>query len=312
MKKSILLDRALCLAKARQFFSQRGIIEVDCPLMGRSAPIDLHIDLFKALSSKGVCHYLHSSPEYFMKRLLSEGLTDIYQLAHVFRDEEMSKTHNHEFMMAEWYRKGFNLQEMIDETLDFISTFLGPHKVLQITYRQAFMKYLSIDYLKASSQELFDAIKSNGIIPYHGIMDEGKDALLNLALGTLIEPHFEKEEFVVLTHFPASGAALAKKQFIEDEQVGLRFEVYFKGIELANGYLELLDANEQFERLEEANLKRQLQKKETLPIDRLFIEALKKGLPECSGVAVGFDRVMMLKTKAKTLKEVLPFAYDET
>ena len=260
MKKSILLDRALCLAKARQFFSQRGIIEVDCPLMGRSAPIDLHIDLFKALSSKGVCHYLHSSPEYFMKRLLSEGLTDIYQLAHVFRDEEMSKTHNHEFMMAEWYRKGFNLQEMIDETLDFISTFLGPHKVLQITYRQAFMKYLSIDYLKASSQELFDAIRSNGIIPYHGIMDEGKDALLNLALGTLIEPHFEKEEFVVLTHFPASGAALAQKQFIEDEQVGLRFEVYFKGIELANGYLELLDANEQFERLEEANLKRQLQK----------------------------------------------------
>lgn len=312
MKKSLLLDRALSLALARQFFLQRNIIEVDCPLMGRSAPIDLHIDLFTAHSKSGVCHYLHSSPEYFMKRLLSQGLTDIYQLAHVFRDEETSKTHNTEFMMAEWYRLGFSLEQMIEETLDFIKLFLGNKPVKEVTFRQVFKDYLSIDYLYASNEELYNCLTSHQIIPYKGIMDEGKDALLNLILGTLIEPHFKKEDYVVLKHYPANFAALAKKKHINDEEVGMRFEVYFKGIELANGYLELLDAEEQLKRLQEANEQRLLAGKDPLPIDYPFIEALKQGLPECSGVAVGFDRLMMLKNNATTLKEVIPFAYDET
>ncbi len=308
----MLLDRALCLAKARQFFFERNIIEVDCPLMGRSAPIDLHIDLFKAYSKEERCHYLHSSPEYFMKRLLSQGSGDIYQLAHVFRDEETSLRHNTEFMMAEWYRLGFSLEEMINETLAFIELFIGKKNVRHLTFRQAFKDYLNIDYVNASNQELFDCLEKNGIIPYQGIMQEGKDALLNLILGTLIEPEFKKEDFVILKHYPESFAALAKKIQVDDELVGMRFEVYYEGLELANGYLELLDANEQLARLQEALDQRKMMGKEELPIDYGFLEALKTGIPECSGVAVGFDRILMKKYNTQTLKEVIPFAYDET
>lgn len=300
-----LVDRACMLAKAREFFSERNVIEVDCPLMAKAACIDLHIDLFKVESNLYKTHYLPSSPEYFMKRLLASGSGDIYQLAHVFRDEKCSPIHNPEFMMAEWYRVRFSFQEMIDETLEFISLFIEKQEPTEISYRDALKKFANIDYVKASDEELFSCLKTHGITPYKGILEEGKDALLNLILGTIVEPKFKEIGLLVLKHYPASQAALAK---IDDELLAAqRFEVYYQGLELANGYHELSDAKEQRRRLEEANALRD----EKLPIDEAFLKALEKGLPDCCGVAVGFDRLMMIRHKAKTISKVIPFDWQE-
>lgn len=306
-----IIKRAKDLCLARHFFATRSIIEVDCPLMAKSACIDLHIDLLKVTSSKQHIYYLHSSPEYFMKRLLADYDHDIYQLFHVFRDEEVGPIHNVEFMMAEWYRRNFSLDEMIEETIEFIQNFLYTAEAIYLTYREAIYQYAHIDYVKASSQDLYECLIKHDIIPYDHIMQEGKDALLNLIMGTLVEPKLKTLPLVIIKHFPASQAALAKKRWIDDEEIGLRFEIYSRGIELANGYEELLDAKEQRERLEKANEERAFHQKEKLPIDEHFIKALQKGLPSMSGVAVGFDRLLMLKYNKTCLKDILPFGYDE-
>ncbi|MDR3624163.1 MAG: EF-P lysine aminoacylase EpmA [Chlamydiales bacterium] len=307
-----LKDRALMLENVRAFFKERSVLEVDCPLAGSAACIDLHIDLFKVCSRHYPDYYLHSSPEYFMKRLLSMGMGDIYQLAHVFRDEECSPIHNSEFMMAEWYRKNFSLNDMIEESLSFIELFLGKKSISTISYREAFLKYLNLDYTTASKDNLFSCLKNQGVEPYKGLENEDKDAHLSLILGALIEPHFKNQEIIVFKHYPASQAALAKTIVLNDgEKVGERFEIYYKGIELANGYLELTHAKEQLERLQKANLERKNHGKEELPIDYAFLKALEMGLPECSGVAIGFDRLMMLRHNLSSLSKILPFTFLE-
>lgn len=308
-KIEILRDRAYMLAKARRFFHARDVFEVDCPLITKAASVDAHIDLI-AVRDKGDWRYLHSSPEYGMKRLLADGIGDIYQLNHVFRQGEQSAKHNPEFMMAEWYRRGISFEAMMEETVDFVRLFLGnlPHYIL--SYREAFLTYTGIDYLHASLPELSDYLKKNGITPYPGIEEEGKDALLNLILGSLIEPHLGHNAFCVLAYYPASQAALAKTCQRGEEVAAERFEIYYRGLELANGYHELADAEEQHKRLIEANQFRQQLGKETLPIDEKFLEALQKGLPDCCGVAVGFDRLMMLRHKA-SIDQVIPFTWDE-
>lgn len=307
MQYNVLLDRAAMMADARAFFHARGVVEVDCPLITQGSPIDEHIDPIAVVDGNKY-RYLITSPEYCMKRLIAAGAGDIYQLAHVFRYGESSSRHNPEFMMAEWYRKGFSFDAMVQETLDFIEVFLGTQKREVITYREAFQKYASIDYVKASIQDLCDLLSSQGITPYDGIEAEGKDAVLNIAIGALIEPHLGKDGLCALTHYPATQAALALTCQRDDENVAERFEIYYHGIELANGYHELADSTEQHERFIESNKKRVSHGKSELPIDTFFLEALGK-LPDCCGVAVGFDRLMMLRHNA-SIEEVIPFSWN--
>ena len=176
-----------------------------------------------------------------MKRLLAEGLRDIYQLSHVFRDGEWSSKHNPEFTMAEWYRLGFTLEQMIDETVQFIRLFLGDFPTQVSTYRELFLKQTGIDYSTASEQELFDYLQKRAIPCYPSLLNEGKDALLNLILGSCIEQDLGRGHLFVLAYYPASQAALARKRLHGKESVAERFEVYFQGVELANGYRELTD-----------------------------------------------------------------------
>lgn len=306
---NVLKDRAGMLAKARQFFHDRNILEVDCPQITIAASVDAHIDLIP-VHAAGHWRYLHSSPEYGMKRLLAEGIGDIYQLAHVFREGEKSDKHNPEFTMAEWYRVGYDFAQMIEETVDFIRLFVGKLPYRRISYREAFLQYAKIDYVHATFEELLDFIRTHDIPAYSALEQEDKDACLNLILGFLIEPQLGKEELCVLDYYPSTQAALAKKSQRADEQVAERFEVYYKGIELANGYHELTNAQEQRQRFIEANLHRRQLGKQMLPIDEYFLQALEKGLPDCCGVAVGFDRLMMLRHEA-SIDEVLPFAWDK-
>lgn len=310
-----LRHRAVILRAARQFFEDRRIIEVDCPLLSVRASIDPHIDLISALYGRQEKCYLHSSPEYGMKRLLAEGIGDIYQLSHVFRDGEFGIKHNPEFMMAEWYRLNFTLEEMIQETADFIRAILGPRAAhipcRTISYREAFQNYLGVDYWQLSEKQLLDLLNKNEIPVYPEAIQEGVDGLLNLLLGMKIEPLLGHDELTILAYYPASQAALAKKRRHGSEEVAERFEIYYKGIELANGYHELSDASEQRRRLLEANEKRSMLGKEQLPVDEYFLKALEKGLPDCCGVAVGFDRCVMLSQNQKRLGEVIPWEWSE-
>jgi elongation factor P--(R)-beta-lysine ligase len=311
-KIAVLRDRSEMLSKARAFFSERGLIEVDCPILSSSASVDAHIDLIPALDVQGEKRYLHSSPEYGMKRLLSEGMGDCYQLSHVFRQGEYGRKHNPEFMMAEWYRIGFTFQELIEETLEFIRLFVGPLPQEVISYREALLKYAGFDYMTMSTEHLLHYLQDKEIHVYQEALEEGKDGLLNIILGSIVEPCLGIDKLCALSHYPSTQAALAKTIFRGEEKTAERFEVYYQGIELANGYHELADPMEQELRLIEANAARKQMGKETLPIDYKFLSALKKGLPDCCGVAVGFDRLIMLRHKASSLANVIPFDWDNS
>lgn len=307
-KIKILKDRAEMLNEARSFFHKRGVIEVDCPIMSHSASVDVHINLIRAYGTNSMTRYLHPSPEYGMKRLISEGIGDIYQLSHVFRDNEVGMRHNPEFTLAEWYRMSISFEKMIDETIDFVRLFVGKIPSDSLTYREAFLKYTGLDYLTTSKKKLRNYLEEHGVDVYHNIDEEGKDGILNIIMGVVIQPKLGHDKIFALTHFPATQAALSKTRRHGDEEVSLRFEVFYKGLELANGYHELTEPDEQRKRLLEANSIREKLGRDSLPIDDNFIDALRRGLPDCCGVAVGFDRLMMLRHGRDDIAEVIPFA----
>jgi elongation factor P--(R)-beta-lysine ligase len=304
-KISFLKERARMLKQARMFFEERNVLEVDCPALSEAASVDTHIDLIRCQPSGGSSRYLHSSPEYGMKRLLALGTGDIYQLSHVFRDGEYSVRHNPEFTMAEWYRCGFSFEEMIAETCEFISLFVGPLPVEVYSYKEMFLRYTGINPFEATCDELLGFIAKKGEQPPYNPLENTKDDLLSFIVACFIDPYLGKGALHVIAYFPPSQAALAKVREVEGELVAERFEVFCEGLELSNGYHELQDAKEQHQRLLEANECRIRLGKDALPIDTNFLEALEMGLPDSCGVAVGFDRLMMLRCKVKRLTDVI-------
>jgi lysyl-tRNA synthetase class 2 len=274
-----LKDRALMLSDARLFFQQRNILEVDVPVMSTSAPIDPYIDLVVGTCMQKPC-YFHSSPEYGMKRLIAAGFPDCYQISHVFRDLELGQRHNPEFTMVEWYRLGNDYSGLIKETIDFIRLFLGDVEVFFESYQDLFPKY-GFDYPD-------DPVLRDEIFAFE------------------IEPQFQT--LTVVDHFPKEMAMLSRTQKVGDKELARRFECYFKGIELANGYHELVDLQLLTSRLKANNVKRLELNKNTYPLDEHFLKAC---LPDCCGVAVGLDRLMMLRHGVEHIKDIIPFSYGE-
>ncbi len=310
MNLKLLRDRSHMLRQARSFFFERDVLEVDCPALSSSACVDQHIDVMKVDLGSGQTGYLHTSPEYGMKRLLAAGLGDIYQISHVFRAGEIGPLHNPEFTMAEWYRCGLTFPAMIEETLDFIRLFLGNLPSQQLTYRAAFKSYLNIDYTAAIVPELLQIAQERQLSLPDNASSWDKDTVLQLVMSFLIEPHLGSDSLLVLLNFPATQSALSRTTELPcGERIASRFEVYYRGIELANGYHELTDPEEQKKRFEASNAARQKAGKELLQIDERLIEALQQGLPDCCGVAVGFDRLMLLRHQQKDLTTVLPFIW---
>lgn len=315
----ILRDRSKQLRSVRAFFEERHVCEVDTPLLCRGAALDAHIDLFATDVGNGQMRYLHSSPEFGMKRLLAEGMGDIYQLSHVYRLGELSPKHQPEFTMIEWYRVAMSFSSFMDETIDLLRLLLGPLPKQHLTYRQAFLRYTQMDPFEATVKSLKDFLNSQGVRSYEAAyLNEAhhRDDLLNQILGLYIEPHLGWNDvsdcLTILSHYPATQAALARTTTQEGNIVAERFEVYCKGIELANGYHELADVQEQLIRFTETNQLRVALGKQPLPIDSLFLQALEAGLPECCGVAVGFDRLMMLRHQKEEISQVLPLAWGAT
>lgn len=285
------------LAAVRQFFADRNVLEVDTPILSKAAPIATQIEVMTVHFVNGKRGYLHTSPEYAMKRLLAEHPIDMYQLSHVFREGESSERHNPEFTMVEWYRMGFNLQDLIDETVELIELFIGPQKPTFTTYRDLFLQHCGFDPFQVTLEELPKTNPSWSV-----------DTWLDYYMSFTIQP--KMKGLTVIRSFPASQAALARLKQEGPNLVAERYEIYYDGLELSNGFYELTDPIEQRLRFENDIKDRDALGKPALPIDEEFLKALEKGLPECSGVAVGFDRLLMLQQKAASIKEVVPFTWD--
>ena len=306
-KLKILKDRAHMFEQVRHFFAQKNVMEVDVPMLGKAAPIDVHIDVMEIPLQGGERGFLHTSPEYAMKRLLSLGSGDIYQMSHVFRDGELGHLHNPEFTMVEWYRLGVPFEALIEETIELVHLFLTNLPVSYFSYREALIQFAGVDYLTASLADLLTCCHTHSLHLPKDAPQWSQDTLLQFIMGFIVEPRLD--HLTVIKDFPAAQSALARTTMRNKEPVAERFEVYFKGIELANGFHELTDAAEQRRRLHGQNEMRVKMGKSLLPLDENFLEALETGLPDCCGVAVGFDRLMMLRHDKKCLEDVLPFSW---
>lgn len=299
----LLKDRAFMLAKARRFFAMRDVLELDCPILSPASNIDDSIDPITVQYCQTKVGFLHTSPEIFMKKMLARGMGDCYFLGHVFRDHEKGNNHNIEFTMVEWYRLGLDYWGLINETIDFVKLFFDVPEVQMISYYDALLKYTGIDYTKASYQDLQSFIEKNMSIKLDFSKETFSDLLI-LIFTEKVEPYFKELEFVALIDYPKDQAALAKIRMVQGREVASRFELYYRGIELANGYDELKGDHELYDRYVKLNQKRKALNKKELPIDEQFIAA-NNHLPQCTGVAVGFDRLMMLRHENGSIHEAM-------
>lgn len=302
--------RAELLRNIREFFYARNVLEVDTPLLSNGTVTDEHLDAFDtefnfAQSGKPTRLYLQTSPEYAMKRLLCADSGSIYQICKAFRHEGEGRWHNPEFTMLEWYRLGFDHFALMDEVDALLQETLATSPADKMTYQQAFQTYLNIDPLSADDNVLLKAMEQQNI-DIHAPQSLSDDSKLQLLFSYAIEPKIGIDKPCFIYNFPASQAALAKLS-ATDERVAERFEVYFRGAELANGFNELSAAREQRQRFETDNEKRRVANLPVKPIDENFLSALDAGLPSCAGVALGIDRLLMLKTNAKHIQEVINF-----
>jgi lysyl-tRNA synthetase class 2 len=306
----ILRDRAAMLASARAFFAKRNILEVDSCALTPFAPIDANIDVIPAQITSTQQGFLHTSPEYGMKRLLAAGSGDIFYLGHVFRQGEIGRLHNPEFTMAEWYRVGFSLDPMIEETAAFISLFLGARPIRKLSYRKAFALYADVDLATASDADLLQAAER--LSPFLSTEASGwpRMTLLHYLLTHVVEPKLGRGELTALTQYPPEEAALACVTVVDGLQVAERFEMYAEGVELSNGYHELANGEELRCRFHQENQERAAAGKDPYPLDEPFLAALTPQFPDCCGVSVGIDRLLLLRHKATALRDVLPFAWD--
>ena len=302
-----LQKRAEGIALARSYFANLNVLEVDCLALSAKASIDVNIDLFSTPSPIHGQRFLFSSPEYAMKRLLCQGSGDIFYLGHVWRHEEAGERHSPEFLLAEWYRVGIPFPQMMEETVEFAELFIGKRRRHFFSYREAFLEYAQIDPFAAPEAELREACAGFEGYPIH---ESSRDDLLNLLLAMKVEPCFEKEAITVLFHYPASQAALARQTTENGHRVAERFEIYCGGLELANGYHELTDAKEQRSRFVNDNAQRVAIGKEPYPIDENFLASLETGLPDCCGVAVGVDRLLMLREGTTRIADVMPISWE--
>ncbi len=305
-----LRQRALVLQKIRQFFAVRDVLEVDTPALSHATVTDEHLHSFSTKFThpflpQAITLYLQTSPELAMKRLLCAGSGAIYQICKSFRNEEAGRFHNPEFTMLEWYRPGFDHLQLMTEIDELIQMVVGCDSAERVTYQDVFKQYLGYCPLTATLADIKSLASQYGYAEL-AANENDKDTLLMLLFSQHVEPNIGQDRPCFVINFPASQAALARVS-PTNPLVAERFELYFQGIELANGFHELTDGPEQLRRFEQDNVKRQLMGLEIMPIDHNFIAALDYGLPTCAGVALGIDRLLMLALKASGIDQVIAF-----
>jgi len=288
------------------------VLEVDTPVVVGSPVTDVHIHSARVQFEESArTFFLHTSPEYAMKRLLAAGSGDIYQICHVARGYERSRIHNAEFTLVEWYRLGYSLGELMDEVAGLVAELVNERRAVErISYQELFLRETGLDVFMAPHEALSEAASTAGFkspqSPGGVEKDEEKNLLLDFLMGAVIGPRLGKNGMTFVYGYPASQAALAQLD-PRDPRTALRFELYLDGVELANGFKELASATEQRTRFEHDIQQRQERALPTHNIDENLLDALAAGLPDCAGVALGFDRVLMIATGARTIDEVLTF-----
>lgn len=293
-----LQKRAKIIARIREFFAARGVLEVETPLLSHAAVTDVHLHSLKTHCKNLGDLYLQTSPEYAMKRLLAKGSGSIYQICKAFRDDEIGRLHNFEFTILEWYQIGFNHHQLMGEVDELLQTILSCAKGVYYSYQEIFEKFLHINPHKVDVKTLQDCAHAHKL----NIKIDDKDTWLQLLMSEIIEPKLKNVVFVY--DYPASQAALAKIRH-NKFSVAERFEVYVDGIELANGFHELQDAREQRQRFLDDLKKREKLDYPGVPIDEDLLGALEHGMPACAGVALGIDRLIMLALDANHIDQVI-------
>lgn len=308
-----LKKRADLLIKTRAFFAERNILEVETPLLCHASVTDPFIqsfatEYFSGFGSQPKKYYLQTSPEYCMKRLLAAGSGPIYQICKAFRNYgESGRFHNPEFNMLEWYRPGFNHHDLMNEVDDLLQFILQSKPAEKLSYAELFLKYFDVNPHTTSAEKLKELALKLGTHEIQGIADNDKDAWLQILLMEHVEPQLGKNNHPVFIYdFPASQAALAKIR-PGDPAVAERFEVYIEGVELANGFHELADANEQRQRFVKNLAERKKLDYSDMLIDEFFLAALENNFPACAGVAVGLDRLFMLAIRADSIDAIVSF-----
>ncbi|MFK4048648.1 EF-P lysine aminoacylase EpmA [Acinetobacter venetianus] len=306
-----LKARAVMYQKIRQFFAERGVLEVETPILSQAGVTDVHlasVQVQRHIYGKLNTQYLQTSPEFPMKRLLASGSGAIYQICKVFRDDEHGRKHNSEFTMLEWYRPALDLKGLMHETADLLELCLshrfGEVRPYLLSYKHAFQDRLEINPLQASLEQLKGVANRVGLN-----IDLGDDRLayMDLLFSHFVEPSLGFDGPVFLIDFPPEMASLAKvKQDEDGELVAARFEVYIEGLELANAYDELLDADVLAARFEADNTERLKQGLPTIPTDQNLLAAL-PNMPECSGIALGIDRLLMVSMNKMKIDQVIAF-----
>lgn len=302
--------KARMLQSIRAFFAAEDVLEVDTPSLSTAAVTDQHIESFATEMRQSL--YLHTSPEYAMKRLLAAGFPSIYQICKVYRREEQGIVHNPEFMMLEWYRLGFDYRQLMAEVTLLLTRLAAdfglPSACEQVSYQQAFLNSVKLDPLNTSVAELRACCQQYQIDIPQGMSENNVDEWLDWVMTQAVAPAFNKNGFTLLHDYPASQCALAS--ISADGLVAERFEVFFGELELANGFNELTEGAEQRLRFEEDNRKRLAAGLTPMPVDQQFLAALEAGLPKCAGVAVGLDRLLMVLSRKTSIAEVLAFPFD--
>ena len=305
--------RAALLAAIRSFFQHAGVLEVDTPALSSAGATEqaiesLHTRYHGPGAPPGGLLYLHTSPEFAMKRLLAAGSGPIYQICKVFRDGEAGRYHNPEFSLLEWYRPQYDHHRLMDEMEALLQSLLpAPRPVTRLSYQELFQRYLGIDPHGATCTSLRRLAGQQGIAG--DLQLTGKDPWLDLLLSHCIEPELSDAGLVFVYDYPASQAALARITPGEPP-LAARFELYLDGVELANGFHELADAGEQRQRFQLDLEKRRRAGGVLPPLDERLLAALQSGLPDCSGVALGIDRLLMQITGAEHIDQVLAFPLE--
>lgn len=306
-----LRARARVLAQIRTFFAEQDVLEVETPVLSKCAVSDPFLDSLEVSfgfqpGNEDERLYLQTSPEYALKRLLAAGSGDIYSMAKVFRNGEFGRRHNPEFTMLEWYRLGFDDRQLMNEVASLVTRIVPHLSVQYLSYAELFERELGLDPHQASLSQLQAVCRAHVDAPFE---DDDRDTWLNLLMSHVLEPRLSGAVFI--HSYPASMAALA--QVHEDEQgrqVAARFELFVDGVELANGYHELTDASEQARRLEADQQQRIALGLPQRPLEQRLVEALEAGMPECAGVALGVDRLVMLALGVDSLDQVVSFMHE--
>lgn len=311
-------QRSQLLNNIRVFFNARSVLEVETPLLCQHAPTMPHIDPIAVaihdISSKTSNRFLQSSPEYAMKRLLAYGSGDIFQICKAFRGQEQGVLHNPEFTMLEWYRVDFDHHQLMQEVIELLQYCGINYNVIKKTYREVFYKYLKLDPVLADLSELQKCVYNNINLSSQGknfINNASKQDCQEILFSQIVEPNLDHNTIWLIYNYPKEQAALAKIiSDYDDIEVAARFEVYIDGVELANGFYELADPVLQRQRfIEDQNIRTKLIKP-YLEIDPYFMQALEHGLPTCSGIALGVDRLLMLKVQAVSIDQVINFPWN--